>query len=206
MSIYGPVPDSPASWYRRLTTPTPRSAVPVTSILARTLPRPKDIAAAKAPYAHGGVERGEVAGTRALKWGHGRGPYHELGAREEKCIRWVGPRYPPCLFSPARFATIALSRPIALEPSDQSSELSGSCGVRNRGLHLRVNLRKGGRSICRGLEARAKTKEFARLTVVAKSLRDGRQYRRLAEMYWALALGEEPEPEAFKTHVKRSGT
>jgi hypothetical protein len=29
----------------------------------------KDIAAAKAPYAHGGVERREVAGTRALKWG-----------------------------------------------------------------------------------------------------------------------------------------
>ena len=49
--------------------PPPRSAVPVTSILARTLPRPKDIAAAKAPYAQGGVERGEVAGTRALKWG-----------------------------------------------------------------------------------------------------------------------------------------
>src|SRR6266478_2108950 len=92
------------------------------------------------------------------------GPYHELGAWEEKCIRWVGPRYPPCLFSPARFATMALSRPIALEPSDQSSELSGSCGARNRGLHLRVNLRKGSRSICRGLEARAKTKEFARLT------------------------------------------
>ena len=38
---------------------------------------------------------------------------------------------------------------------------------------------------------RAKAKEFARLTVVAKSLRDGRQYRKLAEMYWALALGEE---------------
>src|SRR6266851_3841963 len=67
-------------------------------------------------------------------------------------------------------------------------------GARNRGLHLRVNLRKGRRSICRGLEARAKTKEFARLTVVAKSLRDGRQYQKLAEMYWALALGEEPEP------------
>jgi hypothetical protein len=73
-------------------------------------------------------------------------------------------------------------------------------------LHLRVNLRKGSRSICRGLEARAKAKEFARLTVVAKSLRDGRQYRKLAEMYWALALGEEPEPaKPFKTHVKRSG-
>jgi len=136
------------------------------------------------------------------------GPYHELGAREEKCIRWVGPRYPPCLFSPARFVTIAVSRPIALEPSDQSSELSGSCGARNRGLHLRVNLRKGSRSICRGLEARAKTKEFARLTVVvAKSLRDGRQYRKLAEMYWALALGEEPErAQRSKTNVEGSTT
>jgi hypothetical protein len=38
---------------------------------------------------------------------------------------------------------------------------------------------------------RAKAKEFARLTVVAKSLRDSRQYRKLAEMYWAFALGEE---------------
>jgi hypothetical protein len=40
---------------------------------------------------------------------------------------------------------------------------------------------------------RAKAKEYARLTVVTKSLRDGRRYRKLAEMYWALALGEEPE-------------
>jgi hypothetical protein len=39
---------------------------------------------------------------------------------------------------------------------------------------------------------RAKAKEFARLTLIAKSLRDGRPYRKLAEMYWALALGEEP--------------
>jgi hypothetical protein len=38
---------------------------------------------------------------------------------------------------------------------------------------------------------RAKAKEFARLTVVAKSLRDSRKYQKLAEMYWALALGEE---------------
>jgi hypothetical protein len=33
---------------------------------------------------------------------------------------------------------------------------------------------------------RAKAKKFARLTVVTKSLRDGRRYRKLAEMYWAL--------------------
>ena len=40
---------------------------------------------------------------------------------------------------------------------------------------------------------RAKAREFARLTLIAKSLRDSRQYRKLADMYWALALGEEPE-------------
>jgi hypothetical protein len=33
---------------------------------------------------------------------------------------------------------------------------------------------------------RAKAKEFARLTVVARSLRHIRQYRKLAEMYWRL--------------------
>jgi hypothetical protein len=54
---------------------------------------------------------------------------------------------------------------------------------------------------------RAKAKEFARLTVVAKSLRHSRQYRKLAEMYWALALGEEPNRfQPSKTNVKRSTT
>jgi len=38
---------------------------------------------------------------------------------------------------------------------------------------------------------RTKAKECARLTVVTKSLRECRRYRKLAEMYWALALGEE---------------
>jgi hypothetical protein len=41
-------------------------------------------------------------------------------------------------------------------------------------LDLRVNLRKGSRSICRVLanrDYRAKAKEFARLTVVAKEIR-----------------------------------
>ena len=45
---------------------------------------------------------------------------------------------------------------------------------------------------------RAKTKEFARLMIVAKSLRHSRQYRKLAEMHWALALGEDliaPSPQ-----------
>ena len=40
---------------------------------------------------------------------------------------------------------------------------------------------------------RAKAKEYARLTRATKSLRDSRQYRKLAEMYSGLALGEEPE-------------
>jgi hypothetical protein len=54
---------------------------------------------------------------------------------------------------------------------------------------------------------RAKAKKFAHLTVVAKSLRDSRQYRKLAEMYWALALGEESDRvQASKTNVKRSTT
>jgi hypothetical protein len=54
---------------------------------------------------------------------------------------------------------------------------------------------------------RAKAKEFARLTVVAKSLRDSRQYRKLAEMYWALALGEARDrPQHSKANVKRNTT
>jgi hypothetical protein len=53
----------------------------------------------------------------------------------------------------------------------------------------------------------AKAKEFARLAVVAKSLRHSRQYRKLAQMYWALALCEEPErSQASKTSVKRNTT
>jgi hypothetical protein len=39
---------------------------------------------------------------------------------------------------------------------------------------------------------RAKAR-YARLTFLTKSLRESRRYRKLAEMYWALALGEEPE-------------
>ena len=40
---------------------------------------------------------------------------------------------------------------------------------------------------------RTKAKEYARLTVLTKSPRESRRYRKLAEMYWALALGEKPE-------------
>jgi hypothetical protein len=54
---------------------------------------------------------------------------------------------------------------------------------------------------------RAKAKEFARLTLIAKSLRHGRQYRKLAEMYWALALGEERDrAQPPKPNVKRNTT
>ena len=40
---------------------------------------------------------------------------------------------------------------------------------------------------------RSKAKEYTRLTVLAKLPRESRRYRKLAEMYRALALGEEPE-------------
>ena len=54
---------------------------------------------------------------------------------------------------------------------------------------------------------RAKAKEFARLRLVAKSHRHSRQYRKLAEMYWALALGEEPDrAQPSKPNVKRNTT
>jgi hypothetical protein len=39
---------------------------------------------------------------------------------------------------------------------------------------------------------RTKAREFARLAAVAKSLRDARHCRKFADMYWALALGDEP--------------
>jgi len=54
---------------------------------------------------------------------------------------------------------------------------------------------------------RAQAKEFARLMIVAKSLRHSRQYPKLAEMYWALALGEESgRAQPSKTNVKRNTT
>jgi hypothetical protein len=54
---------------------------------------------------------------------------------------------------------------------------------------------------------RAKAKEFARLTLIAKSLRHSRQYRKLAEMYWALALGEKRDrAQPPKPNVKRNTT
>jgi hypothetical protein len=54
---------------------------------------------------------------------------------------------------------------------------------------------------------RAKAKKFARLAAVAKSPRHSRQCRKLAEMYWALAMGEEPErAPPSKSNVKGSTT
>jgi len=59
---------------------------------------------------------------------------------------------------------------------------------------------------------RGKAKEYARLTILTKSLltkslRESRRYRKLAEMYWALALGEEPEnDQPLKMIVKTSPT
>ncbi len=51
---------------------------------------------------------------------------------------------------------------------------------------------------------RAKAKEYARLTIVTKSLRESRRSRKLADMYWALALGEHDRPS--KIIVKTSPT
>jgi hypothetical protein len=52
-----------------------------------------------------------------------------------------------------------------------------------------------------------KAKEYARRTVRTKSLRESRRYWKLAEMYRALALGEEPENvQPLKMIVKASPT
>ncbi len=44
-----------------------------------------------------------------------------------------------------------------------------------------------------GQDYRAKAAEYERLTRATKSLRESRNYRKQAEMYRALALGEEPD-------------
>jgi hypothetical protein len=54
---------------------------------------------------------------------------------------------------------------------------------------------------------RAKAKEYARLIILTKPLRESRRYRKLAEMYWALAQGEEPESvQSSRMIVKTSPT
>jgi len=47
--------------------------------------------------------------------------------------------------------------------------------------------------MCSAEDYRAKAAEYERLTRVTKSLRESRKYRKQAEMYRALALGEEPD-------------
>jgi hypothetical protein len=52
---------------------------------------------------------------------------------------------------------------------------------------------------------RGKAEEYARRTILTKSLRDSRRYRKLADMY--RALGEEPEDaRSSKKIVKTSPT
>jgi hypothetical protein len=54
---------------------------------------------------------------------------------------------------------------------------------------------------------RGKAEECARRTILTKSLRDSRRYRKLADMYRALALAEEPEDaRSSKKIVKTSPT
>ena len=54
---------------------------------------------------------------------------------------------------------------------------------------------------------RTKAREFARLAAVAKSRRDARHCRKFADMYWALALGDEPmrfQPPQRRCHTSPS--
>jgi hypothetical protein len=77
-------------------------------------------------------------------------------------------------------------------------------GTENLRLHVNlVQVAAGASAVQSRIETyRAKAREFARLTLVAKSLRDSRQYRKL-EMYWALALGEEPEDARPSKHTSK---
>ncbi len=57
--------------------------------------------------------------------------------------------------------------------------------------------------------AYVRSRPQVRLTILSKSLRESRRCRKLAEMYWALALGEKPEAEGIqpsKMIVKTSPT
>jgi len=47
--------------------------------------------------------------------------------------------------------------------------------------------------MCPAEDYRAKATEYERLTRVTRSLREGGKYREQAQVYRALALGEEPE-------------
>src|SRR6516165_10128167 len=71
-----------------------------------------------------------------------------------------------------------------------------------------LSVAKASRSLCGAVANRelpGEGEKVRSLAAVAKSLRHSRQCRKLAEMYWALALGEEPErAPPSKTNVKRS--
>jgi hypothetical protein len=78
-------------------------------------------------------------------------------------------------------------------------------------LHLHVDLGKPYAGVSAMMSQkeiyRAKAKEYARLTIVTKSLRESRRSRKLADMYWALALGEKPDHvRPSKIIVKTSPT
>jgi hypothetical protein len=54
---------------------------------------------------------------------------------------------------------------------------------------------------------RAKAREYARVIILTKSLRESRRYRKLPEIYWALALGEKPDSvQSSRIIVKTSPT
>jgi len=110
---------------------------------------------------------------------------------------------------------LVIRKPGGLRMTGPIHRKLAACRVRdaawNRGLHLHVDCARRSRGVCAVQSQienyRAKVKEFARLTVVAKSLRHSRQYRKPAEMYWALALGEEPDrAQPSKANVKRNTT
>jgi hypothetical protein len=80
-----------------------------------------------------------------------------------------------------------------------------------RWVHLHVDLTQSfARSIAVKSQIevyRGKAKEYARRTILTKSRRESRRCRKLAEMYWALALNEEPESvRPSKMIVKTSPT
>jgi hypothetical protein len=83
--------------------------------------------------------------------------------------------------------------------------------ARNSGWTCTLNLRQSCRrsaAVKSQIEVcRDKAKEYARRTILTKSLRESRRYRKLADMYWALALNEEPETvRPSKMIVKTSPT
>jgi hypothetical protein len=79
-------------------------------------------------------------------------------------------------------------------------------------LHLHVDLRQLHAERCRevtngSLSGQGEGLRSSDHSYLTKSLRESRRYRKLAEMYWALALSEEPEnAQPLKMIVKTSPT